>query len=115
MRERIKALEECSRLLEPEPAERRDLFSQVHAYAETLLHEPGRQRTFTADRHRPGPTADSLGDESASMEQILDEARADGRFVSLHVEPGNIAKRLYLSLGFEVVGEVSFYQLMHCR
>lgn len=51
----------------------------------------------------------------ALMQRILDAARAQQRFVSLHVEPDNIAKQLYLSLGFEVVGEISFYQLMHCH
>ena len=51
----------------------------------------------------------------ALMQRILDAARSQKQFVSLHVEPDNIAKRLYLSLGFEVVGEISFYQLMHCR
>jgi GNAT superfamily N-acetyltransferase len=44
---------------------------------------------------------------------IMEEARRSDRFVSLHVEEENRAKQLYERLGFTVVGEVSFYKLMH--
>jgi ribosomal protein S18 acetylase RimI-like enzyme len=46
-------------------------------------------------------------------EALLDEARAQGRIVSLHVEDDNPAKRLYERLGFAEVAEVTFYRLMH--
>lgn len=49
----------------------------------------------------------------ALMQEVLDEAASSQRFVSLHVEGNNPAKRLYERMGFTVVGEVSFYELMH--
>ena len=48
----------------------------------------------------------------ALTEELLDEATRLGKFVSLHVEANNPAKRLYRRLGFVDVGEVSFYKLM---
>ncbi len=44
---------------------------------------------------------------------LLDEAREQGRVVSLHVEDDNPAKGLYERLGFREVAEVTFYRLMH--
>ncbi|MDF2178069.1 GNAT family N-acetyltransferase [Aliiglaciecola sp. CAU 1673] len=49
---------------------------------------------------------------SQLMQWILSMAERQNKSVSLHVEPENPAKRLYLSLGFEVCGEISFYQRM---
>lgn len=49
------------------------------------------------------------------IKDILDEASSTGRFVGLHVEPDNVAKILYTSLGFKVVGEISFYEHMEWR
>lgn len=49
------------------------------------------------------------------VEQILNEAQADLKKVVLHVEPDNFAKKLYTKLGFEVVGEISFYQKMEWK
>ncbi len=46
---------------------------------------------------------------------VLDFARGAGKNVSLHVEEENPAKRLYDRLGFEVVGEISFYKKMEWR
>ncbi len=43
---------------------------------------------------------------------VLNEAKQKNAKVYLHVEPDNVAKKLYLSLGFVVVGEISFYQKM---
>jgi ribosomal protein S18 acetylase RimI-like enzyme len=47
------------------------------------------------------------------VREVLDEAAGVGKFVSLHVEEANPAKRLYERMGFVVAGEVSFYKLMH--
>jgi ribosomal protein S18 acetylase RimI-like enzyme len=47
------------------------------------------------------------------MQDVLAEARRERKFVSLYVEETNPAKGLYERLGFSVVGEVSFYKLMH--
>lgn len=43
---------------------------------------------------------------------LLDFARQVGLKVTLHVEEENPVKRLYERLGFEVVGEQSFYKKM---
>jgi ribosomal protein S18 acetylase RimI-like enzyme len=59
------------------------------------------------------PEHRNQGIGSALLRDLLDEAEGSRKFVSLHVEPYNPAKRLYERLGFVVVGEVSFYQLMH--
>lgn len=47
------------------------------------------------------------------LEDVMREAAAQGLLVSLHVEQENPAMGLYRELGFEVVGNVSFYKLMH--
>ena len=47
------------------------------------------------------------------VEDILRQATAEEKFVSLHVEQENPAKRLYERLGFRAVADVSFYKLMH--
>ena len=47
------------------------------------------------------------------VEDILHQASAQGKFVSLHVEQENPARRLYERLGFQAVADVSFYKLMH--
>ncbi|WP_286265893.1 GNAT family N-acetyltransferase [Thalassotalea atypica] len=46
------------------------------------------------------------------MTDLLDEAKHHQQTVSLHVEPDNVAKQLYLKLGFSVVEEISFYEKM---
>lgn len=48
------------------------------------------------------------------MTDLLNEAKSHQQTVNLHVEPDNVAKKLYLSLGFCVVGEMSFYEKMEC-
>ena len=47
------------------------------------------------------------------VQDLLDEAARVRKFVSLHVEDENPAKRLYQRMGFVDVREVSFYKLMH--
>lgn len=49
----------------------------------------------------------------ALVQDLLDEAVRARRFVSLHVEDDNPAKRLYERMGFVEAGEVTFYKLMH--
>jgi len=44
--------------------------------------------------------------------ELLTEASQKHQRVILHVEPENVAKQLYIALGFKVVGEISFYQRM---
>lgn len=45
--------------------------------------------------------------------EVMAEAERLGKIVSLHVEDDNPAKKLYERMGFVVVGEVTFYKLMH--
>jgi len=47
------------------------------------------------------------------IQELLAEADRVRKFISLHVEEQNPAKRLYERLGFKVAGEVGVYQLMH--
>ena len=44
---------------------------------------------------------------------LLEEAERDGKYVVLHVEADNPAKRLYERLGFVDVREESLYRRMH--
>jgi ribosomal protein S18 acetylase RimI-like enzyme len=46
---------------------------------------------------------------------LLERAAASGRVVSIHVEHGNPARRLYERLGFEPVEDTGLHQLMHCQ
>jgi len=48
----------------------------------------------------------------ALVKELLDEAADDGKPVTLHVEERNPAKRLYERLGFDEVGEETFYKRM---
>jgi ribosomal protein S18 acetylase RimI-like enzyme len=48
------------------------------------------------------------------LRELLNAARASGRSVSIHVEPGNPARRLYERLGFHAVAEHGIYLLMEC-
>ncbi|MBW2273776.1 MAG: GNAT family N-acetyltransferase [Deltaproteobacteria bacterium] len=47
------------------------------------------------------------------VQDVLDEAGASGRFVSLHVEENNPARRLYARMGFRDHADVGVYKLMH--
>ena len=46
------------------------------------------------------------------LTDVLTEAKQKGISVNLHVEPDNVAKKLYLSLGFVVTDKISFYEKM---
>jgi ribosomal protein S18 acetylase RimI-like enzyme len=59
------------------------------------------------------PEHRNRGMGEALVRELLDEAAAAGRLVSLHVEENNPARRLYQRLGFRDVADVSFYKLMH--
>jgi predicted GNAT family acetyltransferase len=58
------------------------------------------------------PEYRNRGMGGALVRELLDEAAAAGRLVSLHVEENNPARRLYQRLGFRDVDDVSFYKLM---
>lgn len=49
------------------------------------------------------------------MTEVLDEARAAGKMVRIHVEQNNPAMRLYQRLGFEKVEDQGVYYLMEWR
>jgi ribosomal protein S18 acetylase RimI-like enzyme len=49
---------------------------------------------------------------TALVTQLFAEADASGRSVSIHVESNNPARRLYVRLGFQGVGEHGVYKLM---
>jgi ribosomal protein S18 acetylase RimI-like enzyme len=48
------------------------------------------------------------------LQDLLEEGRASGRRVSIHVERGNPARRLYERLGLRAVEEHGIYVLMAC-
>jgi ribosomal protein S18 acetylase RimI-like enzyme len=48
------------------------------------------------------------------LQELLDAGRASARSVSIHVERGNPARRLYQRLGFRPVGEHGIYLLLAC-
>ena len=50
---------------------------------------------------------------SGLVRELMEDADRSRKYISLHVEAQNPAKRLYQRLGFTVVGEVGVYQLMH--
>lgn len=49
---------------------------------------------------------------TALLDDLIDEAAAVGKAVSIHVEKNNRARRLYLRLGFEVTEDKGVYDLM---
>lgn len=49
------------------------------------------------------------------LAKILEEARAEGKNVSIYVEAENPAMRLYQRLGFQRVRDEGFYRFMVCR
>jgi RimJ/RimL family protein N-acetyltransferase len=50
---------------------------------------------------------------AALLRDLMDEAAAAGKAVSIHVEKFNPAMRLYLRLGFKPVEDKGVYDLMH--
>ena len=49
---------------------------------------------------------------TALLQDLIDEAAAAGKAVSIHVEKNNPARRLYLRLGFTVAEDKGVYDLM---
>jgi ribosomal protein S18 acetylase RimI-like enzyme len=49
------------------------------------------------------------------MQDLIDEADAAGKAVSIHVEKNNPARRLYERLGFVVAGEQGVYDRLEWR
>lgn len=49
----------------------------------------------------------------ALIRNIMSEASRAGRYLSLHVEPDNPARRLYARLGFIAIEQVGIHVLMH--
>lgn len=58
------------------------------------------------------PPFRNRGVGSRLIRKVMAEAESTRRFVSLHVEDHNPAKRLYERLGFIAADEVPFYKLM---
>jgi ribosomal protein S18 acetylase RimI-like enzyme len=58
------------------------------------------------------PAHQGQGIGTALVEDVLEEADAEGLPVSLHVEQWNPAQRLYARLGFSVVGQNDVYFLL---
>lgn len=58
------------------------------------------------------PEARGQGLGTAFLRAVQDEARAEGKKVSIHVEQENPAKRLYARLGFREVSQTGPYWLM---
>ncbi|MFD2053827.1 GNAT family N-acetyltransferase [Mesorhizobium calcicola] len=51
---------------------------------------------------------------AALLSDLIDEAAATGKAVSIHVEKNNPARRLYTRLGFVVTEDKGVYDLMVC-
>ncbi|WP_263495644.1 MULTISPECIES: GNAT family N-acetyltransferase [unclassified Mesorhizobium] len=60
------------------------------------------------------PTHRGKGCGGALLRDLLDEAAAAGKPVSIHVEKNNPARRLYTRLGFTVTEDRGVYDLMEC-
>jgi ribosomal protein S18 acetylase RimI-like enzyme len=58
------------------------------------------------------PAFRGRGIGTALLRELMDEASASGRSLSIHVEMTNPARRLYERLGFEPAGEHGIYVLM---
>lgn len=60
------------------------------------------------------PDARGRGTGSSLLRELLDEAASERKTLSLHVEKGNRARRLYERLGFVEVADVGLHVLMVC-
>jgi len=61
------------------------------------------------------PAHRGKGYGAALMQDLIDEAAAAGKAVSIHVEKNNPARRLYARLGFETVAEHGVYDRLERR
>lgn len=58
------------------------------------------------------PEARGQGIGSALLHELMGEARATGRELTLHVEPDNPAQRLYQRLGFRLIENRGVYDFL---
>ncbi len=58
------------------------------------------------------PAYRGRGIGGALMQEVLDEAAAAGKKVSIHVEQYHPARRFYERLGFAAIADVGIYKLM---
>jgi GNAT superfamily N-acetyltransferase len=58
------------------------------------------------------PDRRAMGVGTLLIRRILDEGRASGRPVTIHVERGNRARALYERLGFRQIGTTGVYDLL---
>jgi len=58
----------------------------------------------------PGARGQGIG--SALLHELMDEARATHRHLTLHVEPDNPAQRLYQRLGFRLIENRGVYDFL---
>ena len=77
-----------------------------------LAREPGRIRVVDIALL---PEARGRGIGTAVLASVLEQGRAGGQAVALHVEAGNPARALYERLGFGVVAEQPPYQELEWR
>lgn len=61
------------------------------------------------------PAARGRGVGGRLLRSLLEQAAAEGRSVTIHVEPSNPARRLYERLGFELEREGEIYLFMRAR
>ena len=71
MRDKIRALEQRARELEPGPELRREMLDQSQQYAEAFLHDLPSKKTYEPDLGRQGLDADDFVDEPARFADLL--------------------------------------------
>jgi len=72
MLRKLEKLERLSRQLDPGPDIRKDLFEQAGGYAEALLENLPRTRTYLPDDGRDGFSISPVGEEPAEMAELLE-------------------------------------------
>jgi len=93
------------------PSARFDIIEQAgHPIGRLYLAEVGRELRLMDIALLPEWRNQGIGGKLTRA--VLDFARRADLKVTLHVEEENPAKRLYDRLGFEVVGEQTFYKKM---
>lgn len=60
------------------------------------------------------PDHRAMGVGTLLISRVLDEGRASGRPVTIHVERGNRARALYERLGFRQIDTTGVYDLLEC-
>ncbi len=75
MRDRIRALEQRARELDPGAETRQGLLRQCQQYADSFLQELPQRNTYVADEGRQGFDAGEITDEAADFSELLEEFR----------------------------------------